>query len=392
MKKLVSIALALVLILSLGSGFAAKLPWPSGTPIIEYFENLDSYSKPMARMWFPDASAGADDNDVVEKQILALAEAGFGGVEFTMLSDTGEYNNEQARIYGWGTENYKKLLKKLFNAAAKVPGGFQIDVTMTAHWPLVLNNLDPNDEAASKETSYSFTKITADALTSGKLDLALPAQKTADSQSKRFIFTDDFVAAAVARVTGGSGNNLQLDFTSLEVITSGVAPKETEPGVFAGSAAGVPDAATAAANGWDYATICENFGPEPSLPLTVNNGKQDANFDRARMADWQYIYQADLSDLTLTGLNNNAAIAVGDYVVLTTYMRGTGQVMSGGRGKLMHNMTYVTNYFNEIGTKIVTDYWDEYILDPELISMMRSDNGYMFEDSIECNKTGSAYY
>ena len=46
----------------------------AGTPIIEYFKNPDENSRPMARMWFPDASSGADENDVIEKQIFALAE------------------------------------------------------------------------------------------------------------------------------------------------------------------------------------------------------------------------------------------------------------------------------------------------------------------------------
>ncbi|MCL2165054.1 MAG: hypothetical protein FWH55_11855, partial [Oscillospiraceae bacterium] len=391
MKKIVSLVLVLCMILPLGSGISFAAP---GTPIIEYFMNPDASSKPMARMWFPDASAAVDPDNTVEKQILELGEKGFGGVEFTILSDTGSYNNEEARLYGWGTANWVTLLKMLLNAANKVPGGFQVDVTITGHWPPVLNTIDPNDEAASKETSYTFTKITGNALTSGKLELNLPVKKLYNSKNNAFIFTDDYVAASIARVTGGTGANLQLDFTSIQPITGSVAPIQTAPGVFAGSPAGVPDAATAAAyqatvpageqSRWDYAAICEAHGPEPTGSLDYLNGnlvapgtgKQDANFDRKRLADWQHIYEADLSGLSLTGLNNNAEIAVGDWVVLTTYMRGTGQVMSGGMGKLMHNLTYCTNYFNEAGTKVITDYWDNYILDAELIALMRANGGY----------------
>ena len=386
-----ALTLALVMILSLGASISLASP-ALDTPIIEIFLDPNENAKPMARIWFPDASAVDDPNNTVEKQIFELASKGFGGVEVCYLADTTEYNNEEARIYGWGTPKFAELLKMVYNAANKVPGGFQVDVTITAHWPPMLNTLDPNDAAASKETSYSFTKITQAALESGVLDLALPAVKTADSKSQRFIFTDEFLSAAVARVTGGSGNNLQLDFSTLTPISDFVAPKETSAGVFAGSAAGVPDAATAAANGWNYTSIIAAHGPEPTLPLTLNNGKLDANLDRARMADWQYIYQADLSDLALTGLNNNAAIAVGDYVILTTYMRGTGQVMAGGRGKLMHNMTYVTNYFNDEGTKILIDFWEDYILDDVLVGMMRANDMYIFEDSIEASKTSQAAF
>ncbi len=58
-------------------------------------------------MWFPDASAGEDDNDYIEKQISELAEKGFGGVEVAMIMTFGvRYYNEDTRIYGWGTDNW----------------------------------------------------------------------------------------------------------------------------------------------------------------------------------------------------------------------------------------------------------------------------------------------
>ena len=52
-------------------------------------------------MWFPDASAGEDDNDYIEKQISELAAKGFGGVEVAMIMTFGvRYYNEDTRIYG----------------------------------------------------------------------------------------------------------------------------------------------------------------------------------------------------------------------------------------------------------------------------------------------------
>ena len=129
----------------------------------------------MARMWFPDASAGEDDNDYIEKQISELAAKGFGGVEVAMIMTNGvRYENEDTRSYGWGTDNWTKLMKKVLKAAAKVPGGFQVDATITSHWPLLLNTIDPNDEAASQELSFSVTPITADGMESGTIKLELP--------------------------------------------------------------------------------------------------------------------------------------------------------------------------------------------------------------------------
>lgn len=46
---------------------------------IEAFKDPNASEKPMARMWFPDAYAGIDDNDTIAKQIQELADAGFGG-------------------------------------------------------------------------------------------------------------------------------------------------------------------------------------------------------------------------------------------------------------------------------------------------------------------------
>jgi len=56
----------------------------------------------MARMWFPDAGAGADEEGLalVAKQINDLARGGFGGVEIAFLSDSTNYNNRDARTIG----------------------------------------------------------------------------------------------------------------------------------------------------------------------------------------------------------------------------------------------------------------------------------------------------
>ncbi len=107
-----------------------------------------------------------------------------------MLMSFGvHYTNEESRIYGWGTENWIRLLKKVMKAAAKVPGGFQVDMTITGHWPSVLNTLDPNDAAANKELSFSVTPITAEDLASGTVRLKLPAQAGAGFGMSPVMFT-----------------------------------------------------------------------------------------------------------------------------------------------------------------------------------------------------------
>ena len=162
----------------------------------------------MSRMWFPDAGAGEDSDDYIDKQISELAKKGFGGVEVAMLMSYGvHYGNAEAATYGWGTDNWIKLLKKVLKAAARVPGGFQVDMTVTAHWPPMLNTFDPNDDAANKELSFSVTPITSDDLLRGTIKLELPLQRTDAPASTfgptaydHFMFTDRFVSAVLVRI------------------------------------------------------------------------------------------------------------------------------------------------------------------------------------------------
>jgi len=355
----------------------------AGTPVIEFFNSPDRTSKPMARMWFPDASAGVDDNDVIEKQINELAVKGMGGVEICFLTGSSNYTNAQAKDFGWGTPNWTKVLKKIFQAANKVPGGFQVDVTITAHWPPGVGYLDPNDNEASRELVYTVTKIKASDLASGALPLVLPVTKV--DTNTRFILNDTFEAAAVAQYTGteGSGSSAvqKFDFNSLIPVTDKVS-------IIAGAdePAGVPDEAYCAAQGWNYATVLEQLGPEPVEPLPAGV-KFDSEGNRKRLADVQHHYRADLSGVVLSGLDNTDTLQTGDYVIITAYYRGTAQ--RGHTGKYVYNSAFVTNYFTEVGTKILTDTWDKYILDPELIALMRANGGSIFEDSIEASKTTS---
>ena len=370
-------------------------------PVLDLFLEPDASAKPMARMWFPDAGAGGDDGGRIEKQISELAGKGFGGVEIAMLMSNGvRYTNEEARDYGWGTDNWIRLLKRVLKAAAKVPGGFQVDVTITGHWPPALNTIDPNDEAASKELSFSVTPITEEDLANGFVRLALPEQKTDGPANtfgppsyEHFLFTDQFVSAAVVRIAetavipgadGAADRTFYVfDFGSLIPVTEGVG---VIPG--AGYAAGVPDRETAEARGWDYDRICAFCGPESGGPWTRNNGKQDENLNRRRMADWQEEYRASLEGLTIEAADASGTPKAGGWAVLSTFCRGTGQSIAGGC--IMHNGVFVTNYFNAGGTSAVTDFWDQmFAKDPELAELMRANPGYIFEDSIEATSASS---
>lgn len=401
MKKVSAKILVFVLVMAVFSSFAEPMGNVSSGTVLDSFLEPDVHAKPMARMWFPDAAAGDDDDDSIEKQIQELADKGFGGVEVSMLMSFGvRYTNEESRIYGWGTENWTRLLKKILKAAAKIPGGFQVDLTITGHWPPALNTIDPNDAATNKELSFSVTPITAEDLAKGTVRLKLPAQKTdgpavtfGPKPYEHFLFTDTFVSAAVVRIAdavvtpGENGKEdtvfYVFDFESLQPVTDSA---EVIPG--AGYAAGVPDRAAAETHGWDYDEICAFFGPESEGPWTRNNGKQDDAMNRRRMADWQDEYQVSLYGVE-TGLTEGTEEeAAGDWAVLSIFSRGTGQSISGGH--IMHNGVFVANYYDEDGTAALTGWWDQMLeKDPELMELLAANPGCIFEDSIESTSVSS---
>lgn len=242
--------------------------------------------------------------------------------------------------------------------------------------------------------SFSVTPITADDIVSGTIKLQLPLQRTAAPSSTfgptaydHFLFTDRFVSAALVRIADivvqPGGNAAQdrtqyvFDFKSLTPITDRVA---VIPG--AGYVAGVPDRATATARGWDYDKICSFFGPESNGPWTRCNGKQDEEMNRKRMADWQEEYQASLIGTDINVRGNGGEPKIGDWVVLSTFSRGTGQSIAGA--STMHNGIFASSYFNAEGTKALTDYWEQmFARDPELLMLMMANPGNYFEDSIE---------
>lgn len=397
MKKLVSIVIPTAMILTLGSAAVVTPAAAAGPSALSRFKDPDHTARPMARMWFPDATAGQDPNDTIEEQILGLAEAGFGGVEVAMLSDTGTYDNDETRIAGWGTPNWNKLLKKIYKAAAKVPDGFVVDLTISAHWPPTINTIDPNDATASKETSISFTALDPDELAAGSAALELPATKSADHNKAPFLFTDTLISASLAKVTkvthkAASGNTAayntyEVDYDTMQVL--GATQGE-------GSVAGIPDKAfydqNKATYGWtgSYSdAVVSAFGPDPS---GSGPAKIDDDGNRRRLADTQYAYSVDLSEVGQEVSDAVAAdpdpetVEAGDYVLVSVFYRGTGQNFSGGRAMLMRNRPYVPDYFDRAGIRTVTDYWNENIFsDSELSRLIAANPGSIFEDSIEAS-------
>ncbi|MCL2164633.1 MAG: hypothetical protein FWH55_09640 [Oscillospiraceae bacterium] len=362
MKKLVLLTLVLCLFITLGASvsFAAAANGISET-ILDQFLDPPTQAKGMFRYWIPDGTVQAD---VVEKQMWEIYNAGFGGVEIGHVPN-GRYDALPENR--WGTPMWQQGVINVLKAANKLPDDFKLQFTICSAWPAALSNIDPNSEASAQELQMTFMKITGAEIT----DLSLPATKTNLSATESFILKDTFVAATVARVSAVNGANLELDYDTMQDISNRVSTNGSKP-------AGVPDPAD---------PYCLSlYGDAASMNIS------DWPASKQKLADTQYTYKADLTDLSY--LDNYVAssgdsIQVGDWVLYGFYRRGTGQTMGlSGPWAFVSSLRFPTtatviDVFGETGAKALTDYWDDFILNPELLGLMKAKPGLFFEDSLE---------
>ncbi|MEO0279028.1 MAG: glycosyl hydrolase, partial [candidate division WOR-3 bacterium] len=420
MKKFITlsfiVAITWVCVLWVHVRFASSLPREGR--VLEGFLNPSVNDKPMVRMWFPDAGAGLDTHDTISKHLLSLSEAGFGGVEVAMLADGSELTNDEVKFVGWGTDAWRETLKKVLRVANSIEGGFRVDITLTAHWPLILNTIDPNDDAASQELAWAFRKVSERDLQNDNYELPLPETKLYDGKKAPFIFVDKLVSAALARVVAVKpGGGVQTEETIFGRVTRYIFPYvldfnsiivldrfKSSPGY----RAGVPDREALAkwyGEEFSYEDIVRLYGPEPSPGADFSlsfNGKRDSVGNRVRMADTQYYYYVDLSHYSSkveisANEKFSEEVRPGDWIIVAIYRRGTGQVQSGPGSVLMYGRTYAVNYFDEVGAKAIIEFWEKNLLDDELRALLRQNalltdgSSCFFEDSIELS-TSSKFW
>lgn len=211
---------------------AGEASYKADNVLINSFTDGKSTSGLMARMWFPDAGAGYDGDgdgkgdyiDQVEGMITDIYEAGFGGVEITMLADNADYywqgGNELAGKIGWGSSAWAEILSAALDTANSKEKEFLVDVTITAHWPMIINSVDPNDDNQQQQAAIADAKQLTREMMEQNIELNLPEMKTADSSNTEraissFIFKDTLISAVLAK-TDSDGN---LDLHSLTDIS-----------------------------------------------------------------------------------------------------------------------------------------------------------------------------
>lgn len=433
-----SLSLLLVLVMLFGAVGASGLTVSAAgrtTPVLQGFTDPDAAldAKPMLRHWYPDAGAGltqeqineikataslsaefkhsAEYLELVADGIRSLYSGGYGGVEMTMLSDGASYSYELSNYIAWGSEAWTRVLTQAVYTANEL-GDFKVDITMTAHWPLLIDTIDPNDPEQQQQMS-SYEQALPDSLSGDYLELELPEQRTedyfegfpgGDSEKATFLFVDRLASSVIA-IKNADGT---LEFDSLTALNAAVADGK-------GYAAGVPgtkyivkedghwkeytgEGTPSGTAKTDYIEVAANDAFNINIP--GNDSKYYDENGRTFMDDWQSIYQVSVSDIEAY----KAAHALSEgqsYVLINSYCQGTGQVCSGGSAQTMNNRNYAINYYSREGAKAVTDYWDEHILDTQvsvydkngnavtttLRQQIRKNDGALFEDSLEMHTT-----
>lgn len=89
----------------------------------------------------------------------------------------------------------------------------------------------------------------------------------------------------------------------------------------------------------------------------------------------------DLGGLVIDGRVTWTAPTGGNWVLLATYRRGSGQEPEAGPHTSPRS--YVVDHFSDAGARAVIDLWEQRILDSQLRELLRRAGGYLFEDSLE---------
>ena len=369
--------LSLMLTLLMFTGLCARA---EGTSIIDLYNKPDAQAKGMFRYWIPYA---VESREELEAQMTDMYESGFGGVEIAFLPFGVNFDNT---VYGWGTENWRQMMKYILEIAASFEDGFLVDFTISPGWPVALNSIDPNDDEADMKLITAQVKLPQ---AEGVIDVPMQPVATTDLVRNSFILTDRLVAAVAGKVTSvGPDGTAVLDPDSLTVLETALSDRTTP--------AGIPalDRLEEGSEAYEYVkALYGETEPATEKLFTDSLGREAAAPEV--LNDVQNYWTVDLSQLELGKYapSEGDGLAAGDWVLYGFYERGTGDstMKMGFYGIMtaqMPGVSYYTNPISLVSTQELIRFLDENIFcDEELVALMNQAGatigGNIFEDSIE---------
>jgi len=161
--------------------------------------------RPRFRWWWP---GGYINPDQVEKEIHAMADAGFGGFEIADVRD-GISVPMDPKVYGWGGERWRAGVERALETAAL--RGLKADITLGAHWPTGMPGVTPDDPAAAKELVFGSVKLGPGETHSGPTPRSNSKPSGLHMHLKTPTVTPELIALQAYRQVGEESGSFVLD-------------------------------------------------------------------------------------------------------------------------------------------------------------------------------------
>lgn len=170
----------------------------------EALRQIPARFRPKFRWWWP---TDALDRAEIDRELTAIKDAGFGGVEQSMLRNGDD----------WGSPTFRANLVYALRKATSL--GLTFDVTLGPGWPVSSPEVaDTSKELSSQDLHYGAADVRGGATYRGPVPDNAPAG--ADAHKR-------LIAVTAARVAGADGSRLVLDPAGAVDLTSRVDARGT---------------------------------------------------------------------------------------------------------------------------------------------------------------------
>ncbi|WP_181405063.1 glycosyl hydrolase [Aestuariibacter sp. GS-14] len=306
----------------------------------------------MFRWWLPAAKV---EDRVLIKQLEAIADAGFKGVEICIHMGDTHYTREQMRTHGWGTQRWNEVYKRILTTANDL--GLQVDTTISPAWPAAVPTIVPTDNAASKEllagTTAAFRGTFSGVLPDFELskDSLMPPPPGAPQNEE-------------SGEQAGPNNMYQ----------SKQAKAENPPVLVAVTAARIVGSANIVKPilmAWGDMPHNVTTKQREALLIDPESVQVITNFHRDATGQYSLNWQAPDE---------------GEWKIFTFWMRGSEQ--QNKEGVVTYEPNYVVDHLSVDGADALISFWEKTLLDDKTRQLLRLNGGAIFEDSLELDYRG----
>ena len=160
------------------------------------------------RWWWPN---GQVDLDQIAREVDAVADAGFGGLEVADVHHSGIVDLD-VEHFGWGSPHWIAALERALTQAAR--RGITLDLSMGPSWPAAVPTITPDSPAASQELAHGVVTVPGGTTFSGPVPASvLPAAKGVTRQAILAVQAAPVVGTPTATVTTLDPSSI-IDLTS----------------------------------------------------------------------------------------------------------------------------------------------------------------------------------